>query len=227
VYHRLVQAARGLGLTLRPLGREPVFGALARDLARAEALLSRRGRDDHPPARGADDAALLAIDARLRGTHADRLDGLLELGPRTRLDASEVGTWIGAVEASTRRAGGGWAAPALLLGDLSVEFPVERGALNAIFNNLLRNAQTAVAGRDDARVIVRVDRERDVTGRQVARLLVGDSATAELTLEAIEARESGRGLAIVRDLVRQWRGHLIVRPEAAPFHKQVGACFPI
>jgi signal transduction histidine kinase len=75
-------------------------------------------------------------------------------------------------------------------------------------------------------VIVRVDRGRDVTGRQVANLFVGDSSPAPLTLEAIEARESGRGLAIVRDLVRQWRGHLVVRAEPAPFSKQVGACFP-
>ncbi|HET6148651.1 MAG TPA: tetratricopeptide repeat protein [Polyangia bacterium] len=224
VYGRLAQAARGQGMTLRPLGREPVFGPLTRDLARAEALL-RRSRAD--AGARADDAALLAIDGQLRGTHADRLGALLELGPRTRLDAGEVGSWIGAVEASTRRAGGGWAAPALMLGELAVDFPVERGALNAIFTNLLRNAQAAVAGRDDGRVIVRVDRERDVTGRQVARLLVGDSAAAELTLEAIEARESGRGLAIVRDLVRQWRGHMLVRPESPPFHKQVGACFPV
>jgi signal transduction histidine kinase len=114
-----------------------------------------------------------------------------------------------------------------MLGDLTVEFPVERSALTAIFANLLRNAQAAVAGRDDARVIVRVDREREVTGRQVVTLSVADSAAEPLTLEAIEARESGRGLAIVRDLVRQWRGHLIVRPETAPFVKQVGACFPL
>jgi tetratricopeptide (TPR) repeat protein len=225
VYDRLMQAARGLGISLRPLGREPTFGPLAQDLARAEALLRREragGAANH-----ADDAALLAIDARLRGVHADRLDALLQLGPRTRLDAGEVGAWIGAVEAATRQAGGGWAAPALMLGELAVEFPVERGALSAIFANLLRNAQAAVAGQDGARVIVRIDRERDVTGRQVVRLLIGDSAAAVLTLEAIDARESGRGLAIVRDLVRQWRGHLIVHAEAAPFSKQVGACFPI
>jgi signal transduction histidine kinase len=58
-------------------------------------------------------------------------------------------------------------------------------------------------------------------------LFVGDSAPATLTLEAIEARESGRGLAIVRDLVRAWRGHLIVRPEPAPLTKLVGASFPL
>jgi len=58
-------------------------------------------------------------------------------------------------------------------------------------------------------------------------LLVGDSAAAALTLEAVEARESGRGLAIVRDLVRKWRGHLVIRDEAPPFTKVVGACFPL
>jgi hypothetical protein len=57
-------------------------------------------------------------------------------------------------------------------------------------------------------------------------LLVGDSAETDLTLEAIESRESGRGLAIARDLTREWRGHLVVRPESAPLRKAVGACFP-
>ena len=93
--------------------------------------------------------------------------------------------------------------------------------------NLLRNAQAAVAGQEDGRVIVRIDRARDVTGRQEVSLALGDSAPAPLTLEIIEARESGRGLAIVRDLVREWRGHLVVRPEAVPFTKVVGACFPL
>ena len=116
-----------------------------------------------------------------------------------------------------------------MLRDLDVDFPVERDALHAIFANLLRNAQGAAARprSDDGHVIVRVERERDVTGRQVVSLLVGDSAAATLTLEAIEGRESGRGLAIVRDLVRKWRGHLVIRAEAAPFTKVVGACFPL
>jgi signal transduction histidine kinase len=57
-------------------------------------------------------------------------------------------------------------------------------------------------------------------------LLVGDSAESDLTIEAIESRESGRGLAIVRDLTREWHGHLVVRPESAPLRKAVGACFP-
>ncbi|HSZ83735.1 MAG TPA: tetratricopeptide repeat protein [Polyangia bacterium] len=219
-HERLVQVARGQGLALRPLGREPTLGALAADLARAERLLAA-------PARQVD--AVLAIDGRLRGAHADRLAALLQLGPRTRLGAQELAAWIAAVEASARGDGARWIAPALLLGELDVDFPVERAALVAIFSNLLRNAQAAAAREEgeDGHVIVRVERERDVTGRHVASLLVGDSAASALTLAAIEDRESGRGLAIVRDLVRQWRGHLVVRAEGAPFTKVVGACFPL
>jgi hypothetical protein len=218
IYDRLAQAARGHGVALRVLPREPVFGALARDLHRAESLLgSAQGEV----------AALLAIDARLRGAHADALDRLLQLGPRTRLDAAALSGWIAAVQASSRQEGSGWAAPALSLADLAIDFPVAPDALAAIFANLLRNAQAAVAGQPDPRVLVRVDRDRDVTGRQAVTLLIGDSAVAPLSLDAIEARETGRGLAIVRDLVRQWRGHLVVRSEAAPFSKLVGACFPL
>ena len=72
----------------------------------------------------------------------------------------------------------------------------------------------------------RVGEERDATGRRLLILLVGDSARGELTLETVEQRESGRGLSILRDLVHEWRGHLVVRPENAPWKKGVGACFP-
>jgi hypothetical protein len=225
-HEHLAQAARGQGLELRPLAREPALGALAADLARAERLLAAPG--------GALDAdGLVAIDRRLRGPHADRLSDLLAQGPRTRLGAQELADWIAAVEAGARGDGAAWIAPALMLRDLDVDFPVERDALHAIFANLLRNAQAAAAASArsapsaEGHVIVRVERERDVTGRQVVSLLVGDSAAATLTLEAIEGRESGRGLAIVRDLVRKWRGHLVVRGEASPFTKVVGACFPL
>jgi len=217
VYDRLAQAATGHGITLRALEREPVLGAIHGDLARAEALLGS-GR---PHAEFAD------IDARLRGPHQDGLVGLLQLGPRTRLDAATLSSWIASVEASARSAGGGWTAPALSLTELDIDFPVEHDALAAIFANLLRNAQAAVVGQSDGRVVVRVDRARDVTGRQEVSLSLGDSATKPLTLETIEARESGRGLAIVRDLVREWRGHMVVRPDALPFTKVVGACFPL
>jgi tetratricopeptide (TPR) repeat protein len=219
LYVRMEQAARGAGTPLRSLAREPVFGALVRDLARAELLAGRL------PAEGRDE--LGAIDRRLRGAHADALDALLRLGPRTRLDPAALSGWIAALEVESRRGGTGWTPPGLSLADLDLDFPVELDALGAIFTNLLRNAQAAVAGSSDARVIVRADRERDVTGRQWVTLLVGDSAEAPLTLEGIEARESGRGLAIVRDLVRAWRGRLLVRAETAPLTKLVGASFPL
>ena len=130
---------------------------------------------------------------------------------------------------SARQTGHGWAAPALSLADLDVDFPVELDALSARSSaTCLRNAQAAVDGRPEARVVIRVDRERDVTGRQWVTLLVGDSAPAALTLESIEARESGRGLAIVRDLVRA-----VARPPGrarragAASVKLVGASFPL
>jgi len=114
---------------------------------------------------------------------------------------------------------------------LALEFPVEEPALAAIFANLLRNAEAAVAvagpGAPAPRVLIRLDRERDVTGRQSVGLYVGDSAAAPLSMADVEGRESGRGLAIVRDLVRQWRGQLTVRPELAPLTKVVGASFPL
>jgi hypothetical protein len=31
----------------------------------------------------------------------------------------------------------------------------------------------------------------------------------------------------VRDQVRSWRGHMVVRPEPTPFTKLVGASFPL
>ncbi len=218
LYEQIAQAGRGAGIALKPVEREPAFGPLVADLARAEHLLGR------PPAAG--DVELLAIDARLRGEHADRLNSLLEMGPRTRLDAAVLSSWIGGVEAAVRRAGLAWTAPGLSLANLELDFPVAEPALAAIFANLLRNAQAAVAGQADPRVVVRLDRERDVTGRPLVSLSVGDSAAATLTLDAIEGRESGRGLAIVRDAVRQWRGHLVVRREAAPVTKAIGAVFP-
>ena len=219
IYDRLVRAARGAGAPLRPLAREPVFGALTRELARAELLATRSTRDARDE--------LGTIDLRLRGQHADALDALLKMSPRTRLDAGALSRWIAAVEAERRQTGHGWAAPGLSLADLDLDFPVEVDALSAVFSNLLRNAQAAVDGTPEARVVIRADRERDVTGRQWVTLLVGDSAPAALTLESIEAREGGRGLAIVRDLVRAWRGHLVVRPEPAPLCKLVGASFPL
>ena len=212
-YERLRAAGRAQGVSLRRLAREKSFGPLVRDLARAEVAL-RKGALD----------ALPQLDARIRTLHSSRMAALLRLGPRTRLDAGAVASWIHAVEAEVREGGSSWTSPSILLQGMEVEFPVERGALSAIFANLLRNAQAAAG--PEGRVIVRLSRERDAAGRDLHLLLVGDSAEGSLSLEAIESRESGRGLAIVRDLTREWHGHLVVRSEEAPWRKAVGACFP-
>jgi signal transduction histidine kinase len=213
-YDELRAAARAQGVSLRRLAREPVFGPLVRDLARAESLLRGPGEDARE---------LAEIDARIRGEHASRLGRLLRLGPRTRLDASAVAGWIRDVEAEMRRGGSSWTAPSILMKGMEVEFPVERGALSTIFANLLRNAQAAAAGGE---VIVRLGEERDAAGRNLTVLLVGDSGAHAISLEAIEQRESGRGLALVRDLAREWQGHVVVRAEEPPWKKAVGACFP-
>lgn len=224
-YERLRAAARAHGIALRRLGREPTFGPLVRDLRRAEALLrSAEELESGALATQASLASLASIDERLRTTHSSRLAALLRLGPRTRIDAAALASWIRAVEAEARQGGAAWSSPSIHLSDLAVEFPVERSALSVIFANLLRNAQAA-AGRE-GRVVVRLGQERDAAGRNLHVLLVGDSAREDLSLEAIESRESGRGLAIVRDLTREWHGHLVVRAEEAPWRKAVGACFP-
>ncbi|MCA1826349.1 MAG: hypothetical protein ABR567_15505 [Myxococcales bacterium] len=213
-YEALRKAARAEGVPLRRLAREPVFGPLVRDLAWAEKLLG------HPQG-GAEQLA--RIDHRIRELHSPRLASLLRLAPRTRLDAGAISGWIRDVEAEMRRGGSSWTDPSILLQGMEVEFPVERGALSTIFANLLRNAQAAAAGGE---VIVRLGEERDAAGRNLTVLLVGDSAENTVSLDAIEQRESGRGLALVRDLTREWQGHLVVRPEEPPWKKAVGACFP-
>jgi predicted Zn-dependent protease len=213
-YEALRVAARAQGVSLRRLSRDPVFGPLVRDLARAERLL---GHADGGL------SELAAIDAQIREVHSPRLASLLRLAPRTRLDAGAISGWIRDVEAEMRRGGSSWTDPSILLQGMEVEFPVERDALSTIFANLLRNAQAAAAGGE---VIVRLGEERDAAGRNLTVLLVGDSAENGVSLDAIEQRESGRGLALVRDLTREWQGHLIVRPEEPPWKKAVGACFP-
>jgi signal transduction histidine kinase len=74
---------------------------------------------------------------------------------------------------------------------------------------------------------VRVEQARDATGRLLVTFLVADTAPATISLAEIEQRDGQRGLGIVRDLVRRWGGHLIVRPEPAPFVKAIGAAFPV
>jgi len=215
-YESLRREARAKGIHLRRLSREPIFGPLESDLRRAEQLARAAGSSE----------ALGRIGARLQQVHSERLAGLLRMGPRTRLDAAILTQWIRDVETELRAKGVPWTSPVVHLHGLELEFPVERAALQAIFANLLRNAEEAVGVDPKGGVLVRLSEERDETGRRLLLLLVGDSAQQAPSLEAIEARETGRGLAIVRDLVREWRGHLVIRPEPAPWHKGVSACFP-
>jgi tetratricopeptide (TPR) repeat protein len=217
-WHSLRTAAEGRGLSLRPLSREPVFGPLLRDLRRAEQQLAR-------PA-GPRDARVRAVAGRLK-EHGERLSALLKLGPRTRLDAALVSGWIRAVEAELRSRALPWASVSLELQGLDLDFPVAAAPLQAVLTNLLRNAQAAAAQGQEPRVLVRVAEERDAAGRRVLRLDVGDSSAQPLSLEQIESRESGRGLSLVRDAVRDWQGHLALRAESPPFHKSVSACFPV
>ena len=211
-YQALRKAARAQGVRLRRASREPVFGPLLRDLAQAERLVAKGSLAD-----------LRELDLRLREQHTAQLAGLLKLGPRTRIDAGAVSSWIRDVEAEARRGNAPWRPPSILLQNMQVDFPVERTALQAIFANLLRNAQAAAAGSE---VIVRLFEERDAAGRNLTVMLVGDCAEGGVTLAGIEQRESGRGLALVRDLTREWQGHLVVRGEEPPWKKAVGACFP-
>lgn len=217
LYAQLTDRARALGIPLRPILREPVLGELARDFLRAERCL--RGQSS----RGSNDE-LLDLDRDFREIHAPRLAHLLAIGPRTAVHPSQLAMWIRAVEVEMGQAG--WTTPAIMIADLDLAVPVAEPAMASIAVNLLRNAATAVRGAQDARILLRVDMDRDVTGRRMVSLLVADSAKGTLSLDDIEQRDSQRGLGIVRDLVRRWSGYMIVREETAPFVKSIGAAFP-
>jgi hypothetical protein len=167
---------------------------------------------------------LLDLDRDFREIHAPRLAHLLATGPRTAVHPSQLAMWIRAVEVEMGQAG--WTTPAIMIADLDLAVPVAEQAMASIAVNLLRNAATAVHGARDARILLRVDMDRDVTGRRMVSLLVADSAKGTLSLDDIEQRDSQRGLGIVRDLVRRWSGYMIVREETAPFVKSIGAAFP-
>jgi hypothetical protein len=216
-YAALAEAARARGAGLKPLESEPVFGALFLDLRAAERQLQR--------APGPADARIERTASRLRA-HGEALAGLLKLGPKTRLDAPLVSRWLSALAAEARARGLPWCSPALELTGLELDFPVAQAALEGLFQNLVRNAQAAAAHGPQPTVRVRVGEERDATGRRLLVLSVGDSSTAALTLEQIDAREGDRGLGLVRDAVRAWEGFLRVRSEALPLQKSVEACFP-
>jgi signal transduction histidine kinase len=218
LYAQLTDRARALGIALRPLLREPILGALARDFARAEACV--RNPESDP---GSADE-LLALDHAFREIHAPRLALLLAAGPRTAMHPSQLAVWIQAVE--NELGPQGWTTPAIMVADLGLTVPVAQAAMAAIVVNLLRNAATAVRGLPDARLLLRVDLERDASGRRMVSLHVVDSAQGTLSLDDIEQRDSQRGLGIVRDLVRRWGGYMMVRDESAPFVKSIGAAFP-
>ena len=135
IYERLEQAARGAGRSAAPArARAGLRRAGARSGAR------RAARPRGAPRRAADEE-LAAIDRRLRGAHADALDALLRLGPRTRLDAAALSRWIAAVEAATRRGGRRLDRARALAGRAAIStFPSSSTRCAAIFTNLLRNA---------------------------------------------------------------------------------------
>jgi tetratricopeptide (TPR) repeat protein len=216
IYQHLAQEARGLGLRLAALPREPVFGPLAADLARAEELLRAPDREALP--------ALRKLDERLRGEHSDRLQGLLRSGPCTRLSAGLLARWIDGVAGEPER--GAWIAPGLYLQEAESSFPLPEATLASIFGNLLRNAVAATGPAPPAAVAVRVEYGRDGTGRRTVSLLVADSSPHPLDATDIENRPADRGLGIVREATRTWGGEIVVREEQAPFRKAVGVRFP-
>jgi tetratricopeptide (TPR) repeat protein len=214
LYGQLADRARALGITLRPMLRQPVMRELVHATLRAERAV--RG--------GGSNQELLELDRDFREIHAPCLAQWLAAGPRTSLHPSQLERWIRAVEVEVGHAG--WTAPAIMVADLDLAVPVAEPALAAIVVNLLRNAASAVGCSGNARLLLRVDLDRDVTGRRMVSLLVADSAKGMLSLDDIEQRDSQRGLGIVRDLVRRWGGYMTVREEPAPFVKSVGAVFP-
>lgn len=228
IYHRIERAAAAGGVALRPLAREPIFGPLHRTLARAETLITRVGNSGE----------IAAIDRALREQHGPALAALLVLVPQTRLDAAQVADWIRAVaseepegvvghDAGARPPSRRAVTTGLQLPALDLDVPLTQEALYAIMSNLVRNAVAALDGAADPRVLVRVEQTRDALGRTLVTVVVADSAPATITLDEIDKRDGQRGLGVVRELVRRWGGHLIVRPEAPPFVKAIGAAFPL
>lgn len=213
IYAQLAKEALGLGLRLRPLAREPIFGPLLSDLLAVEDRLRRPTTSRIPQIR--------ALDQRLRGLHADRLQDLLRAGPRTQVDAGLISRWIDGV---IDQPGASATAPGLYLQEAQIAFPLPPTTLASIFGNLLRNAvQVSSAGQA---VEVRVESGRDHLGRRHVALAVRDMCSAPLAESDIEQRPNDRGLGIVRETARRWGGQVFVRAEISPFCKSVGVRFP-
>ncbi len=219
IYDRIARAAGALGVSLCDLSSDPIFGALGNDLRRAERAL--REATDERELR----LLLAQVAVRLRDTHAGALASLLTQGPRTRLDATTMDAWLRAQAAAETESRRPWVAPALSLSSTDVTVPVDAQALQSILSNLVRNAQAAVAGLDDPRVLVRVDAVRNVTGQATVSLLVGDVAGSILLPKVFEDRPHDRGLGIVRDLAAAWQGRVIIEKAEPPFTKMVGVAF--
>jgi signal transduction histidine kinase len=219
-FERLRRAAGAAGVSVRPLPREPVFGPLHAALARAESLLATGS------ASASVDRELLAIDRQLRERHGPALSALLAAAPRTRLDPAVVAAWLRPVTEAAGPAGAP-VTPGLHVAALGVDLPITSAALETIVANLVRNAITAARGSEDPRVLLRVEESQDAAGRRLVTFLVADSAPGTIALDEIERRAGDRGLGIVRDLVRRWGGHLVVRREPPPFKKAIGAAFPV
>jgi tetratricopeptide (TPR) repeat protein len=215
IYDQLAQEARGLGVRLCRMDREPVLGALVADLKKAETSIQRPTQTDDGL------SVLRAIDERLRGLHSDRLQGLLRSGPRTTLNAELLARWIDGV----CRAHASTLTPGLYLQGAQIPFPLPKATLASIVSNLLRNAVAASEDTSPAAVEVRAERGRDGTGRRTVSLVVADTSPQKLDAETIERRPADRGLGIVRETVRAWGGDIVVREEAAPFRKSVGVRF--
>ena len=216
IYRQLSQEARGLGVHLRALPAEPVFGPLAADLERAERRLASP--------QSAPLASLWKIDERLRGEHADKLQRLLAAGPRTTIDHNLLSRWIDGVAREPGWAG--WVSPRVHTQTDHLAFPLPEQTLRSIASNLLRNAVEAARHGPTPTVSVFVEQGRDATGRRMVNLLVGDSAPAALDMETIETRPADRGLGIVRETTRTWGGEVVIREETAPLRKAVGVRFP-
>lgn len=228
IHAGLVPAARGHGLVLRPATRDRVLGPLLRDLRRAEACLSE-------PSPAKRHQQLRRIDARIRQTHAGRLASLMSMGPVTRVNSTLLASWVRTCRAEQVAAESArdnhWITPGLEVEGEDLRFAVEERTLHAIFNNLLRNAQQAPrdAHPDDpsgTKIVVRAATSRDAVGRRVVILAVVDAAPATVTLDDIEARDADRGLGIVRELVRKWRGQIVITPESTPLRKSIAVHFP-
>lgn len=214
---RMEAAAKGRGIVLRRLDYDPILGRLHRDLAAAESLLER----DHPNAK-----RLTTIDLRLRGLHFDQLSQLLASGPATRIDAAALDTWVRAISSEFSDT----VIPAALFvsGD-DLRFPLPHDALYTAVSNLLRNAfaaSRAIPGAPPGSIVVRAARERDDLGRTLLTISIGDTVKDPLTMAMIDARPADRGLGIVNEVVKRWRGQLELRSEISPWIKSVALCFP-